>query len=290
MPEGIAYDPVSRAFFVGSLRHRKILRRSAGGAWSDFVPEGRDGLLAVVALAADPARRLLWACTSAVPSMRGWAEGDEGLTAVFAYELDSGKLVRKIYPEVSHGAHVPGGIAVGPSGDVFLSDGIGGGLSLISAGEDRSRIFVAPGEFRSPRGLAVSEDGRELFVADFLDGLWRVDAKTGGRRAVLGPRGSERPGMEGLLRSGRALIATFPRDRPPRIVRLDLSPAEDRIVRETVLARDARLLSEPAPGTAAEGGYFTVANAPWKLFDPEAKPAPPETFPEPSVVRVPLGS
>ena len=44
VPEGVAYDPKTRAFFLASIRQRKILRIGADGRVSEFV-SARDGLL-----------------------------------------------------------------------------------------------------------------------------------------------------------------------------------------------------------------------------------------------------
>lgn len=57
IPENIAYDAKTRAFFVGSMYKAKIIRIGADGVVSDFVPSRRDGLLSVLGMKIDPARR-----------------------------------------------------------------------------------------------------------------------------------------------------------------------------------------------------------------------------------------
>ncbi len=284
IPAGIACDPRTRTFFVGSVRRRKILRRSAEGAVSEFVREGQDGILGVFALAVDPPRRLLWAYTGAVPAMDGWAEGDLGLTALFAYDLDSGRLARKIYPEFGHGAHGPSALAVDPAGAVYLADSAGSGLYRIAPGEDRTQLLVRPGVFRSPRGLALSEDGRGLYVSDSEEGLWRVDTGSGIRQRMPAPGGVAPSGLDGLARSGRSLIAV----RGNRVVRLDLSPAGDRIVKETVLA-GGRDLPDPAPGVAVEGDFYTLADGGRSFLLAGGKTPPRGSSAGAVIVRIPLG-
>src|ERR1700730_16602153 len=44
VPEGITYDPVTRAFFVSSQYKRKIVRIDPSGTVQDFVSSARDGL------------------------------------------------------------------------------------------------------------------------------------------------------------------------------------------------------------------------------------------------------
>ena len=43
IPEGIAYDPATKTFFVGSTYKRKIVAVDAAGKTRDFTKEGQDG-------------------------------------------------------------------------------------------------------------------------------------------------------------------------------------------------------------------------------------------------------
>src|SRR5215471_6014723 len=100
VPEGIAYDPESRAFFVSSQYRRKIVRIDPSGAVQDFVASGRDGLWMVFGIAVDPARRLLWAVSTAEPVMERYSTADENATGVFAFDLRTGALAHKyLLPE-----------------------------------------------------------------------------------------------------------------------------------------------------------------------------------------------
>jgi hypothetical protein len=82
LTEGVAYDPRTRAFFVSSVRKRKIVRVGPDGKASDFVPSGRDGIGSITALAIDASRRALWASTDVVPQMDGYRKENEGPSAV----------------------------------------------------------------------------------------------------------------------------------------------------------------------------------------------------------------
>src|SRR5687767_6929451 len=56
IPESVAYDPVDRAFYVGSMYKRKIIRIGADGSVSDFLPPGRDGIWGVLGIKVDSVR------------------------------------------------------------------------------------------------------------------------------------------------------------------------------------------------------------------------------------------
>ncbi len=70
--EGIAYDPITRTFFVSSVRHRRIVRISRDGKITDFVEARRDGLRSALGMRIDPKRRTLWVATEAIASMDGY--------------------------------------------------------------------------------------------------------------------------------------------------------------------------------------------------------------------------
>src|SRR3954468_24846939 len=91
IPEGIAYDPTRKEFYVGSLLKRKIVRIDSSGRASNFTSEGQDGLFMVLGMKVDPKRRTLWVCSAAG---KGAKEFD-GHAGIFKYDLRTGKLIRK---------------------------------------------------------------------------------------------------------------------------------------------------------------------------------------------------
>jgi len=70
-PEGGAYDPVDRAFFVGSLRHGSITRVSSTGTESIFYPGGEPDRY-TLGMQVDAGRRRLWVCTTKSSLGRVW--------------------------------------------------------------------------------------------------------------------------------------------------------------------------------------------------------------------------
>ena len=268
--QGIAYDSATRSFFMGSVVRRKILRRAPDGAVTEFVRSGQEGILGVAALGVNGRRRLLWALTAAVPEMDGWAPGDLGLMAVFAYDLDSGRLARKIYPTLGHGDHEPGGLAVAPGGEVYFADSVGSGVYRIAADGEEAEVFVAPGLFQVPRGLAVSPDGRTLYVADEVQGLWGIDLATRKRDPLRGSRGAVLRGIVGLAPDGPRLIALRRSSSGGfSIVSLNLSDGGRRVRTARRVARDGKTPPGPSQGVVVDGDLCLVG-------------------PETAVVRVPL--
>ncbi|MEO8430012.1 MAG: hypothetical protein ABI592_00780 [Acidobacteriota bacterium] len=286
--EGIAHDARTGSFFVSSVHHRKIVRRTADGRVSDFVTEGRDGIQAVLALRADSARRILWACSAALPEMIGWDKSLEGSTALFGFDLDSGRLVRRAELPPGTGKRALNDLALLANGDVYVTDSQGSGVYVLKAGSSRLEAFVEPGVFRSPQGIAASRDGKRLWIADYGLGIWSVDLATRRRTALTAPDDVPIVGVDALLAKNGALVVTQNGIRPQRIVRLTLDAAGTRVVRARILEMNTPELTEPTLGVVVGPDLFYIANAQWEAFDEQRRIFPMEKLHEPTVLKVPL--
>jgi sugar lactone lactonase YvrE len=254
IPEGVAYDAKAGAFFVSSIRQRKVVRRDAQRGVRDFVPSGQDGLLAAAALAVDDARRALWVSTAAVPEMVGFRKEQEGQSFVLEYDLDTGRLRRRLSPPLAGGR--VSDLAVGPGGELAVSDPITGRVYLLE--NDALRVLVDPGPLGSPQGLAFAPDGR-LFVADYVQGPARVDLRTGAVHLLDAPADAALTGIDGLVWNDGALIGIQNGVEPHRVVRLTLEG--DRVAGLHVLERAHARYDEPTLGVVVGGSLYYVANS-----------------------------
>jgi sugar lactone lactonase YvrE len=290
IPEGIAFDPASGTWFVSSVHERKIVQRAADGAVSDFVAEGQDGLWAVLGLAVDAKRRRLWACTAAVPEMKGFDESLRGRSGVFEYDLATRKLLAKHLAPSDGRPHAIGDLAISPDGDVVASDSQGSAIYRAPRGSDALDVLVPAGVFRSPQGMAFSTDGSRLYVADYGGGLSIVDTKTKARRDVAAPDSVVTLGIDGLALRGREIVVTQNGIRPHRVSRLVLDESGERITSGEILLMNDPRFSEPTLGTIVGDAFVFVANSQWGAFDDEGRLKAPAELRPPAILSVPLGA
>lgn len=288
LTEGIAYDPVTRAFFVGSVHRRKIVRRVAGGSTSDFVREGQDGLEAVLGLAVDGKARVLWACSAAMPQMRGYQAALEGSTALYAYDLKTGRLLRKLALPKDGKGHVLNDLTLAENGDVYATDSVGAGIYVARTGGDKLDEFVGPGVFRSPQGLAFSDDGERLYVADWIDGLFAVNVKTKKREEVAPLPGLALLGVDGLVRYRGDLVVVQNMLRPHRVVRLRLDASGARVAHASVLDQADPEFLEPTLAAVVGDDLYLVGKSQWGRFDEKTGAVDEAGLVPPAILRIPL--
>ncbi|GAB4567319.1 MAG: hypothetical protein Tsb0020_19750 [Haliangiales bacterium] len=177
LAESVAYDASSGAFLISSVHQRKIVRRDRDGSITDFTrPPGAstdDDIWGILGLAIHGDR--VWACTAAVPEMRGYvADAHEGKSALLGLSLATGEVVTRVEAPDDGQPHSFGDLLVDSRGAVYVADSRSGAIYLLPAGGDTLDTLVEPGQLRSPQGLVLVDDDSTLLVADYGFGIARV--------------------------------------------------------------------------------------------------------------------
>jgi sugar lactone lactonase YvrE len=274
---------------VSSVHRRKVLRIDANGVARDFTTEGQDGLMAVLAVGVDAPRHALWASSEGVRYMSGFKKEDEGRSFVFEYDLQSGRLRRRLgLPSGVTDGHLSD-LTVGPGGELYVADPVSGRIYRLAPGEAALRVFVEPGALDSPQGMALSADGRWLYVADYVQGIARVDVRTGAVARLDAPEDAALTGIDGLVRVGGDLVAIQNGLRPHRLLRLRLDLAAARIAEVTVLERAHPRWDEPTLGVLVGSDLYYVAASQYGAIREDGSLARDRLKP-PVVLRLPLAA
>src|SRR5262249_42855221 len=159
-----------------------------------------------------------------------------------------------------------GDLALGPDGDVFLTDSNQPVLYRLRPGADSLEKLSHP-LFHSLQGLAPTPDGRTLYLADYSHGLLRLDLATGAVRRVADAPHSTSLGCDGIAWHQGSIIAVQNGVSPPRVVRLQLDRNGFGIIRVTILERNLPIADEPTIGTVVGNRFVFVANSQWDKHD-----------------------
>jgi len=288
LTEGIAYDPREKAFYVGSVHHRKILRVGRTGRVSEFVTEGRDSLWSPLGMKVDPVRRVLWVAVAALPQMSGFVRSDDGRTGLFRYDLGSGRLTGRFLVRPDGVGHALGDVTISRSGDVYASDSRSPAIYLVRAGGDSVERFLTSPLLLSAQGMVLTPDERTMYLADYSRGILRIDLTS--RVVTLLPTSDSvlALGIDGLYLVAGRLIGIQNGVAPHRVVRLTLSPSGDSIRAGEVLERAHPRYAEPTLGVVVDHDLFYVANSQWERFGEDGHVADSSPLLPPTVLRLRL--
>jgi tetratricopeptide (TPR) repeat protein len=287
VPESVAFDPVTRTFYLSSIYKRKILRITEKGEVRDFATEA-DGLWSVFGMRVDARRRVLWACTASHPQMSNYNAAENGTSAILKFDLQSGKLVKKYFVPAKAGRHLLGDLVLNSSGDVFASDSLSAAIYVIRQGTDEMDLFVESPSFGSPQGLAFSADEKNLFMADYSNGIFLINLATKKIMNYPAPIDGTLLGIDGLYSYRGSLIGVQNGVNPQRIVRLSVKSDLTRIERVETIAANNPAFDEPTLGVLVKDTFYFIANSQWESIDDKGQLAPDEKLKEPVVLKVKL--
>jgi sugar lactone lactonase YvrE len=274
--EGLAPD--GKRLLLSSVAQRRIVA-IADGRETDFVTQLPDAY-SPFGMVADAKRNTLWVSAASVPQ-GGSADTDK--SALIAYDLATGSL-RKIYP--ASGKLDFGDIALAPDGAVYVSDSLEGSLFRLLPGAAELERVGPAGMFSSAQGMAVSTDSKQLLVADYEMGLFRVDLQTQQMKAVRIPQTLTTLGIDGLAHfPDGSFVATQNGIAAPRIIRFRLTADWSALRSLTTLATNAPPIADIALIAADGNDVLAVGVSQWSAFESD-KQAPAHPVPPWVIVRI----
>jgi hypothetical protein len=244
-PEGMASDGSGSSYFLGSIYKHKIVQCDEAGACHDVVTENQDGLGEVLGLKLDPTDGSLWSTSNGV--------NESGL---FHFNVGSGKLIRKYTVSRKTEKHLFNDIAINSMGDVFATDTQSGTVYWVSRSTNRLEVFIPNLKVTAANGIALSYDGKKLYVAGFPDGLTVVDTASRSFHAVAHPGDLCLATIDGLAFFEGELIAIQNGIMAPRVVRYFLTSDWDRISGFEVMERGNPLFDGITTGAIIGYGVF----------------------------------
>jgi hypothetical protein len=239
VPESVAYDPKSKHFYFGSMKHGKVVRCSPSGDCTLFA----NGLGTVLGVKAHS--NGLWLLSNS----------DKESTLIH-YDFASAAVVRRY--SVAGTGHEFNDLAIAPAGDVYLTDTREGAVwHLANGAADLTKLSQ---RFEFPNGIALSPDGSLLYVSTFPDGITVFDLKTSVATPIGRPANLCLATIDGLYFHRGALIAIQNGLMSPRVVRLNLTRNLRVIERFEVLERRNPLFEGVTTGVVVGSDFFYMAN------------------------------
>ena len=288
LTEDVAWDPVTRRHYCSSVHHGGVVEVGRDGAereWSD--PE-RAGW-GTFAAAVDAPRRWLWTSVAATPTTRGYASQDSDRTGLTAWDLRTGRVVRRVEWPRDGRNRLLGDLTIAPDGTVYVSDSPGGAVRRLRPGADSMDTVVPDGGVEGPQTPALAADGKRLYVASYARGIAIVDLASRHLGWMSFAPGVAIQGIDGLYAYRGDLIAVQNGTRPHRVVRLALDPSGTRVRSATVIESGTHRLGEPTHGVVVGHTFHFLINTGWERVgdDQQLKPGAAEP---PAILEADLGA
>jgi sugar lactone lactonase YvrE len=278
-------DARSGRWWVASVRHRTVVELAPGKAPRELWPRDQREMGAVLGVRADARRGVLWVTTSHVANARD--DGATGEAALLRVRMADGTVERRWTLPASERGRVLGDVAIGPRGDVWVTDSQDPALYRLRPGADTLERLTSP-LFHSPQGMAPSPDGRVVYVADYSHGLLRVDVATGAVTRLDDAPGSTAIGCDGIAWYRGAIVAVQNGVAPARVMRFTLDATGRRIVRAEVLDQQPEVADEPTIGAVIGDRFVYVANSAWEKYHDGGSRVPGTRLARPMLLAVPL--
>jgi sugar lactone lactonase YvrE len=216
---------------------------------------------AVFDIAVDASHGFLWVASTAVPHYKGYnAEKDLGLAGIFKFDLKTGKFLKKfLSPSIAGQDFFLSTLALAPDGTVYAADGVNNAVYQVRNDEFR-RLFHAP-LLSSIRGLAVSGDGKLLYMGDHERGLIGYDLANAKPFDIPVPKTLALGGIDGVAWYKGALVVVQNGMQPNRVMRLSMTPDGRGVAGLHPIEANKPELSHPTLGTLAGDKFYFIANS-----------------------------
>jgi hypothetical protein len=284
LPEALAWDAKRQVWLVGSLAKRKVIRVAANGSSADVFTGPK--ILRVVGIHVDPARQLVWFATYAY----GNADTSDPIVRTRLFRVDPAgyRILRSYEPSDSTTSHLFNDLAIARNGTVYVTDTREGCVYRITPEGDSLEVFVRPDpdRYSGANGIALTDDGRTLYVA-FLEGILRIDVSSRQSARLSTPLNVNATGIDGLYWYRGDLIGIQNVPGLERVVRFELDEAAQAVRTSIVLERSSDLLNVPTTGAILGTHFYYVANSQANRIDDADRLTPPRVMPPPlTVIRV----
>jgi sugar lactone lactonase YvrE len=248
------------------VRRRTVVEIDREGAVRNLGLSRHDAVGAILGVRWDAARGVLWVTTAGLPQMSNFAPGDTAIAALLRVRVADGEVEARYDLPAEPQGHVAGDLAIGPAGDVFVTDSRAPVLYRLRPGATALERVTHP-LFRSLQGAAPTPDGAALYLADYSHGLLRLELATGAVERLRDAPGTTSLGLDGIVWHRGAIVGVQNGVVPPRIARFTLDRTGRAFARVEVLDRALPLADEPTIGTLVGDDFIYVANSQWEKYD-----------------------
>jgi len=267
LPEGIAYYPKEKAFYLGSTYKSKIIMIDRNGKISDFTKEKQDGLRSILGMKVDVKENILWVNSNITgPRIKDYNPEELGMANVFKYNLKTGELIKKYVLYEEGIRHIFNDLIIAQNGDVYITDTNTGSIYKISSNKDSLELFFSSDKLMYPNGITISPDGKYLYIADSGNQLYILDIKTKECNVLKIPDNLTTYGTDGIYYYKNSLIAI--QNQLQKLSRFYLDESGKNITSCDIIESNNPLFAQfPTTGVLVKDQFYFIANSQTRSFN-----------------------
>jgi sugar lactone lactonase YvrE len=255
IPEGLAFDTVSRSIFVSSTHKRKIVRIDSTGRVSDFIKEKQDGIWSTIGMEVDAGRRHLWVISSQAKEVLPLPDPDsiQWRSAIYQYNLETGALIDSCLLAMKN--VFLNDLTVAENGDVYITESIQGNIYRLKTGRDSLELFLSLKPYTFPNGINFSDQPGHLFVST-AEGVLKINIVSRRYELIKKSDSVNAKDIDGLTYYNGSLIG----HQSTRVVRFMLNDKQDSIT-HSILLNSGPEFDSSTTGEIGNGNYYFIVNS-----------------------------
>jgi len=284
IPEGIAYDPVGDAFYLGSIYKSKILKIERDGTVTEFKSQGEDGLVSMIGMKVENEGKYLWACSCYGYQKDNIPKEKLGTAMLYKFDLSNGEVAGKWELPQSEN-HFMNDVVLNSDNDAFMTDSHVPGVYMVNHVKEKIEKFIDLEGFNYPNGIALSDNENLIYIATGNE-IAVVDIRDKSISTLTHPENIITGNCDGLYFYKNSLIGI--QGFMSRIAKFNLNEEGTEVVGVEVLESFNPDFEIPTTGAIAGDEFYYIANAQLGKFDSNGKIFPMEKLTEVKIMRVKL--
>jgi hypothetical protein len=187
----------------------------------------------------------------------GRPQQKKGGQAIYKYDLDSRQLIKKyVIPQISD-RHEFNDLTLCTSGDVYITDSHGA-IYSIDHSTDELELWLKSELFASPNGITLSTNGKTLYMADWVVGLYCINKENKQVQPINVSQPVATCGIDGLYFWNNHLIAV--QNGLDRVIQYELDQSGTRVEKAYILEANTNLMDMPTTGVVTQNSIYYICN------------------------------
>ena len=187
-------------------------------------------------------------------------------SGVYKYDVKTGRLLQRFSPEEKK-QFIFGDLTLDPNGRVFVSDTKNNIIFTVNEKNGKLENYFTSDEFWNLQGITFSDDGKYLFIADYIKGNFTLDMKHKTLKHLSRNFPHTVKSVDGLTFYNNSLIAIQNMVVPMRVTRYFLNADQDVLTDLEVMDRGHPAFNEPTIGCVIDNKFYYVANSLWSGYN-----------------------